>query len=115
MPTYSYFCEHCNKEFELFFYIKDYQPTPKCCECKKKAIRQYVKDVSTLNASVRKADNELKTIGDLAKRNSERMSSDEKTHLYMKHNSYKEDKIEEKPLPQGMSRIKKGSKTIWPN
>lgn len=115
MPTYSYLCSHCNNEFELYFNIKDYVSTPECYKCNKKADRQYMKDVATLNASVKKSDNELKTIGDLAKRNSDRMSDDEKQHLYTKHNSYKENKVEDKPLPKGMSRIKKGAKTIWPN
>jgi putative FmdB family regulatory protein len=114
MPTYTYLCDNCNSEFELFFYIKDYieHPTCSCCNSKK-TLRQYVKDVSTQSASVKKSDSELKTIGDLAQRNSDRMSDDEKYSLYMKHNSYKEEK-DLKPLPSGMSRMKKGSKIKWP-
>lgn len=114
MPTYSYHCEKCESDFELFFYIKDYIDTPQCVSCKsKKTHRLYVKDVVTQNCSVKKSDSELKTIGDLANRNRDRMSNDEKASLHKKHNSYKENK-EEKPLPKGMSRMKKGSKTIWP-
>lgn len=70
-------------------------------------------DVATLNASVRKADSELKTIGDLAKRNTDRMSEDQKVHLYHKHNSYK-DEASTKELPKGMSRMKKPPKPKWP-
>lgn len=115
MPTYSYYCENCESEFELFFYIKDYVEKPKCACCKsKKTIRQYTKDIITQNTSVKKSDSELKTIGDLANRNRDRMSDDQKADLYQKHNSYKET-AEEKPLPKGMSRMKKGQKTIWPN
>lgn len=115
MPTYSYFCEDCKSDFELFFYIKDYVEKPKCTKCQSKlTYRSYMKDVSTLNTSVRKADSELKTIGDLANRNRDKMSSDQKAALYEKHNAYKDHK-EEKPLPKGMSRIKKGTKTIWPS
>lgn len=115
MPTYSYFCDKCESEFELFFYIKDYIEQPQCIKCKsKKTHRSYIKDVSTLNASVKKSDSELKTIGDLANRNRDKMSSDQKAALYEKHNSYKENK-EEKPLPKGMTRMKKGTKTIWPS
>jgi putative FmdB family regulatory protein len=114
MPTYTYLCDSCNSEFELFFYIKDYTEHPACSLCNsKKTLRQYAKDVSTQSASVKKSDSELKTIGDLAKRNSDRMSDDEKHALYMKHNSYKEEK-DLKPLPSGMSRMKKGSKIKWP-
>lgn len=115
MPTYTYFCDYCNKDFELFFYIKDYDPNPKCSSChRKKTHRQYIADVRTQSSSVKKADSELKTLGDLAMRNTERMSEDEKTALYIKHNSYKENVGECKPLPTGMNRIKKPPKTQWP-
>jgi hypothetical protein len=67
----------------------------------------------TQSTSIRKSDSELKTIGDLALRNTERMSMDEKSHLYQKHNSYKETQEEAKPLPKGMSRIKKPPKVKW--
>lgn len=115
MPTYSYFCPNCNTDFELFFYISEYTDSPVCDICKKKeTYRMYCKDVATQIASVKKSDSELKTIGDLANRNRDRLSNDEKTNLYDKHNSYK-DTEPEKPLPQGMTRMKKGTKTIWPN
>ena len=115
MPTYSYHCDGCDQDFELFFYIKDYQEQPKCQFCKKKKThRLYTKDAATLNASVRKSDSELKTIGDLADRNRDRMSKDEKQYLYEKHNDYKETPSD-KPLPAGMSRMKKGEKVIWPS
>lgn len=114
MPTYSYHCEKCDCDFELFAYIKDYVSSPKCVECGAKSThRLYSKDVATQSTSVKKADSELKTIGDLANRNRDRMSEDEKAALYKKHNDYKENK-EEKPLPKGMTRMKKGQKTIWP-
>lgn len=114
MPTYSYHCEKCNCEFELFFYIKDYNDSPKCIECNSSSThRSYIKDVCTQSTSVKKADSELKTIGDLANRNRDRLSDDEKQELYKKHNEYKDHK-EENPLPKGMSRMKKGTKTIWP-
>lgn len=115
MPTYSYFCISCNSDFELFFHIRDYVENPHCVNCgSKETNRLYCKDVSTQVASVKKSDSELKTIGDLANRNRDRLSNDEKTSLYEKHNAYKEHK-EEKPLPAGMTRMKKGQKTIWPS
>lgn len=70
-------------------------------------------DIITQSVSVKKADNELKTLGDLADRNRDRLSEDEKNHLYKKHNDYKENKTEHS-LPKGMNRLKKGKKTIWP-
>jgi putative FmdB family regulatory protein len=115
MPTYSYFCIGCNTDFELFFHIKDYVENPLCINCNSSQThRLYCKDVATQSASVKKSDSELKTIGDLANRNRDRLSNDEKTALYKKHNDYKENQPE-KPLPTGMSRMKKGVKTIWPS
>jgi len=114
MPTYTYHCTSCKKTFELFFYIKDYNPSPKCNFCKKRASRSYVDDVITQFASVKKSDSELKTIGDIAMRNTERMSEDKKNSLHMKHNSYKESIEEAKPLPPGMKRMEKPNKVKWP-
>lgn len=117
MPTYTYFCQKCDKTFEMFFHIKDYDESikPKCEYCNKCfTSRSYVEDVLTQSASVKKSDSELKTIGDLAMRNTEKMSDDQKAALYQKHNSYKEEKIETKPLPKGMSYMKKPPKPIWP-
>jgi hypothetical protein len=41
------------------------------------------------------------------------MSDDEKQALYSKHNAYKDDQYK-KPLPSGMSRVKKQPKIKWP-
>lgn len=113
MPTYSYHCEKCSSDFELFSYISDYTENPKCTECQSKQThRRYVDDVLTQNASVRKADSELKTIGDLANRNRDRMTTDQQQALYKKHNDYKEE-TPQKALPKGMSRIKKPPKPKW--
>lgn len=113
MPTYSYGCVNCGEEFELFYYIKDYTDNPSCIFCNsKKTHRLYVKDVSTQNASVKKADSELKTIGDLANRNRDKMSEDEKIFLHNKHNSYKEE-APKTELPKGMKRIPKQPKIKW--
>jgi putative FmdB family regulatory protein len=115
MPTYSYFCYKCNDDFEIFSYIKDYTDNPDCSFCgKKTTYRLYDKDVLTQSCSVRKSDSELKTLGDLAMRNTERMSQDEKIALHKKHNDYKENKVETKPLPKGMSYKKKPPKPKWP-
>lgn len=113
MPTYSYHCEQCNKDFELFFYIKDYIEHPICILCNNKSThRLYHKDIATQSTSIKKADSELKTVGDLANRNRDKMSEDQRHHLDKKHNEYKDTK-EDKPLPKGMNRIPKGKKIKW--
>ena len=111
MPTYSYYCSDCGLHFELFFNIKDYNSNP-VCECgSKKTQRNYTEDLSTISGSVKKSDSELKTVGDLANRNRDRLSEDQKQYLQKKHNDYKDNK-ETKELPKGMSRIKKPSHKI---
>lgn len=112
MPNYSYFCEHCNLSIEKFFYIKDYKNKVKCDNCKKYCERDYSVDISSQSASVKKSDNELKTLGDLANRNRDRMSDDQKNELAKKHNEYKDQDLA-KELPKGMSRIKKPKKIKW--
>ena len=63
-------------------------------------------DIATQNCLIKKSDSDLKTIGDLASRNRDKLSNDEKQNLYQKHNSYKETPAD-KPIPAGMSRIPK--------
>lgn len=105
MPTYSYFCENCSSKFELFAYFKDYNEHPECIKCSsKKTNRAYEDDLCT--SFVKKSDSELKTIGDLANRNRDRMSQDQRIELSQKHNEYKEQHSN-KELPSGMSRINK--------
>ena len=107
MPLYSYICNDCDDFFEIVCSYKDYDKNKKQCPaCSSFNVIRDINDICSLNASIKKSDNELKTIGDLAKRNSERMSEDQKEHLYHKHNNYKE-KNNDKPLPKGMSRMKK--------
>lgn len=111
MPTYTYECNTCNKIFEQFYYIKDYNDRPKCCLCgSEDTFRNYIEDVKTIQNSIKKHDSELKTIGDLANRNRDRMSDDQRTNLYNKHNEYKGG--DDKPLPKGMNRVSKPKKKI---
>jgi len=116
MPNYTYTCDICNDKFELFYRISEYKENPKCPQCNNSTHthRCYISDAMTQFTSVKKSDSELKTLGDLAKRNSDKMSQDQKIDLHNKHNSYKENKIETKPLPSGMSYKKKPPKPKWP-
>lgn len=113
MPTYSYICSSCEAIFELFSTIRDYSENPKCLTCgSKDTSRDYITDAKTINSSVKKSDTELSTVGDLANRNRDRMSSDQKMELAKKHNEYKENF--NMKLPKGMSRIsKKKIKNKW--
>jgi len=114
MPTYTFACDKCKKKIELFMSFANYSDQQKCPDCKKAIQRCYQDDLNNLNGFVRLSDSEIKTLAHLAHRNSEKMSADQKAALHKKHNAYKyEDNGS--PLPDGMSRIERGPKTIWPN
>lgn len=116
MPTYTFICTKCNHIFELFRTFKQYDEGGfKCEQCgSSKVLRDYQNDATGVEMSVRKGDGELKTLGDLANRNRDRMSSDQKAELNRKHNEYKAP-VQKKELPKGMTRMKKSSgKFQWP-
>lgn len=108
MPEYSYSCSKCKNIFTTVCSIREYQEKINCPECfsLEYVARNYFEDLNSLNASIKKSDNELKTIGDLANRNRDKMSNDHKVHLQLEHNKYKEEQST-KELPKGMSRLSK--------
>lgn len=116
MPSYTFCCSKCNIKFELFYSIKDYVEKPKCVECgsSKSTSRSYEDDLHTISSSVKKSDSELKTLGDLANRNRDKLSDDQKQQLEIKHNEYKDEQFKKKKeLPKGMTRLKKQPKIKW--
>jgi putative FmdB family regulatory protein len=114
MPAYTFYCEKCKHKFEIICSIKQYSDNQICDECNspKNVIRAYTEDLLTLNTSVKKSDSELKTIGDLANRNRDKLTDDQKLNLYQKHNDYK-DGPPPGELPKGMTRMKKTPKSKW--
>jgi putative FmdB family regulatory protein len=114
MPTYTFCCDKCKHKFELFFTIETYKDKQLCEKCGTSANRSYEDDLGSISASIKLADSEVKTLDHLAKRNNEKFSDDQKHHLYIKHNSYKEGFDKSKSLPAGMKRIDKPKlKTKW--
>jgi putative FmdB family regulatory protein len=114
MPAYTFACHKCKKKFEIVCSISKYSEVQNCpyCNSPDRVDRCYIDDVASLSASVKKSDSELKTIGDIANRNRDRLSDDEKNALYQKHNSYKEEPAKPE-LPKGFTRMKKQPKTKW--
>lgn len=114
MPEYTFICDDCECKFaEILSYAQYDQKKYSCCSCGGRNLsRSYEDDCTNISGSIKKSDSELKTLGDLADRNRDRMSDDQKRHLHYKHNEYKKHKPEE-VLPQGMSRIKKTEKIKW--
>ena len=113
MPSYTFLCIKCKKKFEIFLTFSQYSDEQKCPLCNSENTqRSYADDLASISGSVVKSDKELK-LGDLANRNRDRLSQDEKDHLYHKHNSYKDQDIV-KSLPTGMNRLNKQPKIEWP-
>ena len=85
MPIYSYCCKKCSQTFEMFFNYSNYKDKPKCEICgSKDTDRQITLDAATINGSVKKSDSELK-IGDLANRNRDKLSQDEKADFLSRY------------------------------
>lgn len=114
MPEYSFICEDCDNRFSLYMSYTKYEQGGFCCDiCNSVDIyRDYNTDLSDMVGSVKKSDSELKTLGDLADRNRDKMSNDHKEHLSRKHNEYKLDKPND-TLPKGWNRLKKPPKPQW--
>ena len=112
MPEYTYFCDKCKLNFSVVVSMKDYKDKIQCDSCSILCDRSYDVDLPTIHGSVRLSSSEIKTLGHLAQRNTETMSKDQRDGLYIKHNSYKEE-APDKPLPKGMTRLKKQPKIQW--
>ena len=82
--------------------MADYKPTITCPKCNLDANRDFIADKAY--TSVKLAQSEIKTIGHLAQRNTEKFSNDYKEHLYRKHNEYRFKEPEKEP-PRGMRRL----------
>ena len=96
MPEYSYTCLKCNTKFSVIKSISDYKPKEKCPECKLigEVIRDLETDWNSLVGAVVRGDDQI-TVGELAKRNTERLSNDEKAALTHKHKTEGYETIEQ--------------------
>jgi len=92
MPIYEYRCENCREEFEVFQHYND-PAKKKCPECKKMKLERLISE--PLHVSVK---NDPKTLGHLAHRNREEMSTWEYEAKMEKL------KPEQPALPSGMKR-----------
>lgn len=115
MPVYTFQCSKCDHTFEIFATYSNYNNSvskSKCPKCDSKKIeRSYSTDLQNMTGSVIKSDDQIK-LGDLANRNRDRLSDDHKTHLYHKHNEYKDSSFQ-KPMPDGSKKIRRGPRTKW--
>ena len=113
MPEYTFICDDCGEIFSIVCSIPEYTDKQSCTLCQSSNTnRYYQQDLANMRGSVIKADSELKTIGDLANRNRDKMSEDHKQSLFKKHNEYREN-TPEMPLPKDMKRMKKTKGIKW--
>ena len=110
MPTYTYFCQNFQLVFEKFANISDYQDKEICPQCgySRKVSREFAQDAKTIHTNIITSDNEI-TIGQLASRNTKKMTRDEKIDKYYEHNKYKWEGPE-LDMPKGMTHINKTDK-----
>ena len=109
MPTYTYLCPKCSIIFELFLCFSDYNEIQVCPECDyTQAKRELGMDIQTIHSNVVAGDDEIK-VGQLADRNTKRLSRDEKIDKYYEQNKYKYEGPD-KTLPTGMTRVNKKDK-----
>ena len=113
MPEYTFICDDCGEIFSIVSSISEYTDKQLCTLCQSENTNSdYQHDLASMTGSVVKADSELKTIGDLANRNRDKMTEDHKQALFKKHNAYRENPPE-MPLPKNMKRIKKTKGIKW--
>lgn len=103
MPEYSYVCLKCHESFSVVRSISKYKPKEKCPKCKLtgNVQRDLETDWDTMHGGVIRGDHEI-TVGELAKRNSERFSDDYKAALTHKHKTEGYETIEEAQKRTGL-------------
>lgn len=100
MIVYSFFCKYAGcklSSFEVTYQsIKEYKSYGICPSCGYKSEeRDYLADLPA--SSIVKSDDQLKTVGDLAKRNTDKFSNDKKEHIWRENNHYRFSPEQELP------------------
>lgn len=90
MPIYTFKCQKCNEQFEINCLMSDYPSLkPDCPQCSSlECVRDYQTDLENSTTGVKLSEDQL-TVGHLAYRNTERMSQDERSKIYLETNAYK--------------------------
>lgn len=101
MPTYTYYCERCGLYCEFNRSIKAYTPQEKCPNCNKKDKMRRDFCVDNVYTTARLSLNEINTVGHYAERQTEQKG---KYELEAMRKSFVTKK-EEKPLPDGFSKV----------
>ena len=96
MPEYSYVCYKCKKGFSVIASFSNYKAQETCpvCNLAGHVQRDLEIDWDSLVGSVIRGDDEI-TLGELAKRNSARLSNDEKAALTHKHRTEGKETVEQ--------------------
>lgn len=93
MPAYDFICQDCEHTFELVMSMSAYC-LPSCCpKCNKQSVARVYTEPTT---NIIRGDHQI-TVGELAERNRDRYSDDQKIALHKKHNEYRENPPELNP------------------
>jgi hypothetical protein len=109
MTIYSFKCFEdeggCGHEFEVNMSPYTYKSEQSCPLCRKKSCvhRNYIED--GVEAQVRLSDSEVKTVGHLAARNTEKMKDDELNNRETAQRPYLKERSQKGKLPSGMRRF----------
>ena len=87
MPQYTFLCKSCQETFEIVQSMSKYTGKAPCPKCKKQSkTRDYLKD-KTFGFMAQPT-----TVGGLADRHADKMSTDQKESLQAKHTEYLKDR-----------------------
>jgi putative FmdB family regulatory protein len=104
MPEYSFRCDKCDRTFERFFHVKEYESElkkSKCPSCKSKKIhRDFLADNITPNYI--KGMHEATTLGELADKRCKKLGKQTVEGMREDFKTKKRNTLEEK-LPEGMT------------
>jgi hypothetical protein len=99
----------CGHVFEVVMTPATYTADQQCPHCSSFSSVHRFYEVDEINSQVRLADSELKTVGHLAARNTEKFSEEQLAKINYEQNSYRFNR-EKKDLPRGMKRASEMTK-----
>lgn len=103
MPTYTFYCQECEKDFEIYFSLKDYCGKAHCPTC------SVVSEQRNLQSDLPVGSVVARTLGTIAEKNTRELSKDKKDAMTAEFTAYLDDN-QKNPLPKGMKRIPKPDK-----
>ena len=104
IPSYTFFCEECKKNFSIVCSIKDYSSNQNCPHCNNSNVyREYNIDNACINYI--NGLSEAKTLQEYAEKQTKKYGQEKCNEMRQKFVEYKQNKVGGiKELPTGMTR-----------